>query len=70
MITTRAPGDWTGEQNPAYELPDHAGLAPACFYLDRHWAANTNGTLTVVVPLDAGNCQPRTRAAIQFDSPR
>lgn len=35
-----------------------------------HWAAKTNGTLTVVVPLDAGNCQPRTRLWMQPASPR
>jgi len=33
-------------------------------------AAKTNGTLTVVVPLEAGNCQPRTRAAMQLERPR
>jgi len=33
-------------------------------------ATNTNGTFTVVVPDDGGNCQPRTRDAMQFDNPR
>lgn len=33
-------------------------------------AAKTKGTLTVVCPLDAGNCQPRTRRAMQLARPR
>ncbi len=36
----------------------------------RYCAANTNGTLTVVVPLDAGNCQLRTFDPMQPASPR
>jgi hypothetical protein len=71
MITGPSPGDWGGRQNPAYEVPDRAGLVPACFFLSAiYWAAKTNGTLTVVVPLEAGNCHPRTRAAMQRDKPR
>jgi hypothetical protein len=33
-------------------------------------AANTNGTFTVVVPLDLGNCQLRTLLEMQFANPR
>jgi len=33
-------------------------------------AANTNGTLTVVAPLDAGNCQLLTRLVMQLANPR
>ncbi len=33
-------------------------------------AAKTNGTFTVVTPLDAGNRQPRTRDAMQLERPR
>ena len=35
----------------------------------RYWAANTNGTLTVVAPLEAGKCQARTRLVMQRESP-
>lgn len=58
----------------------HASLVLACSILwtfiycgvastVAHCAANTKGTLTVVVPLLRGNCQPLTLREIQLDSP-
>src|SRR5690606_12281919 len=76
MIAVRAPGDRTRKQNPAYDplLTAPAG-APAGALLfsrraTRYWAANPNGPVTVVDPLDGGNCQARMLLEMQLARPR
>ena len=44
--------------------------ADALSTLQPHCAANTNGTLTVVSPLEAGNRHARTRLVMQLARPR
>lgn len=75
----RVVGDQLPRQNPAYGplVPRQLRLARLCLWSasenararSLHWAANTKGTLTVVVPLDGGKDQFRTREATQLERP-
>gem|GEM_PF-6252857 len=72
MIVGQARGDPACQQNPAYEplasTPRGSKGRAGCFLFrtpsptqNPYWVAKTNGTFTVVEPLEGGNDQVETR---------